>query len=177
MINTFPWADHDPLQDKTTMTVLFFLLGLTIFAIVVWVFYCKIYKCEAILDNLMAISTNYFSICVYDNFDMHFILSVRVIYLLCFLFYIKLNLKMWMRDGVMTKLAWKFGSITVLIVISALDHLIQQPSGKRKWLILIYLLIPVLWYLHLIGGIWGLLLGILVDSVGLGLFWDRVNRW
>ena len=75
-------------------------------------------------------------------------LTLRGIYLLCFLFYIKLNLKMWMRDGVMTKLAWKFGSITVLIVISALDHLIQQPSGKRKWLILIYLLIPVLWYLQ-----------------------------
>ena len=70
---------------------------------------------------------------------------------------------MWMRDGVLwgTRelnkegvMAWqgglirKFGMIAVLIVISALDHLIQQPSGKRKWLILIYLLIPVLWYLQ-----------------------------
>ncbi len=59
-----------------------------------------------------------------------------------------------MRDGIMVKLYWKFGAITVLILISALDHLIQQPSGKRKWLILIYLLIPVLWYLQSICGEW-----------------------
>ena len=53
---------------------------------------------------------------------------------------------MWWRDGIIPKLNKKFTAIIIMVVISALDHLIQQPSGKRKWLILIYLLMPLTWY-------------------------------
>jgi len=133
------------------MTVLFFIISLSVVALITRAIHKK-----DLLGAVMEFTGEQYSSLDMEislepglkYFKCFFYLVLRVIYLLCFLFYIKLNLKMWMRDGVMTKLAWKFGSITVLIVISALDHLIQQPSGKRKWLILIYLLIPVLWYLQ-----------------------------
>ena len=64
---------------------------------------------------------------------------------------------MWIRDGVMwgkDKMAYKFSLVLVMLGISATDHLIAQPSGKRKWLILIYLLVPFLWYLQTISPTW-----------------------
>ena len=80
---------------------------------------------------------------------IHDVLSLlRGIYLLCFCFYVKLNIKMWKRDGVYERMYRKYIGIMVMMGISALDHFIAQPSGKRKWLILIYLLVPFMWYLQ-----------------------------
>ena len=89
---------------------------------------------------------------------IHDVLSLlRDIYLVCFTLYCKLNIKMWIRDGVMwgkDKMVYKFTLVLVMLGISAIDHLIAQPSGKRKWLILIYLLVPFLWYLQTISPTW-----------------------
>jgi len=89
---------------------------------------------------------------------IHDVLSLlRGIYLVCFTLYCKLNIKMWIRDGVMwgkDKMVYKFTLVLFMLGISAIDHMIAQPSGKRKWLILIYLLVPFLWYLQTISPTW-----------------------
>ena len=89
---------------------------------------------------------------------IHDVLSLlRGIYLVCFTLYCKLNIKMWLRDGVMwgkDKMVYKFTLVLAMLGISAIDHMIAQPSGKRMWLILIYLLVPFLWYLQTITPTW-----------------------